>query len=145
MIIFFVLDYRVNEHSNSCTRKKNVQGVLRSSLNAELFQRLYSNTSFQAPLLSKVLNLMAYCEQSYRPAALELVQNSPIWMQHSTSLCVHLSGCFSAVHRPVDKVEEYVRTRENHPGVFVNCMRVLDDVEGTQALLFLGGSGLTAH
>lgn len=56
-----------------------------------------------------------------------------------------LTGCLSAVDRPVDEVEEDVGTRENHPGVFVNGVRVLDDVQGAQALLLLGGGGLAAH
>lgn len=51
----------------------------------------------------------------------------------------------SAVDRPVDEIKEDVRSRENHSGVFVDCMCVLDDVEGTQALLLLRGGGLAAH
>lgn len=53
--------------------------------------------------------------------------------------------CCLAVHRPVDKIKEDVWTRENHSGVFVNGMRVLDDVEGTKALLLLRCCGLTTH
>lgn len=65
------------------------------------------------------------------------------------SLCVNISLAsvqhLSAVDRPVDKVEEDVRSRENHSGVLVDRMRVLNDVESTQALLLLGGGGLAAH
>lgn len=53
--------------------------------------------------------------------------------------------CWSTVDWPVDKVEEDIWTRENHPWVFVNSVCVLDDIEATQALLLLGGGGLAAY
>lgn len=104
-------------------------------------------SSFQALLVSKALNPMIYHHQTYSTTALlGLVQKCPTLM----SVCVGLPSaltqeCLSAVDGPVDEVEEDVRTRENHPGVFVNRVRVLDDVEGAQALFLLGGGGLAAH
>lgn len=52
---------------------------------------------------------------------------------------------FLAIDRPVDEVEEDVRARKDHPGVLVDGVRVLDDVESTDVLLLLGVGGLTAH
>lgn len=55
------------------------------------------------------------------------------------------ASCPSAVNGPVDEVEEDVGAGEDHPGVFVDGVRVLDDVEASQALPLLGGGGLAAH
>lgn len=45
----------------------------------------------------------------------------------------------SAVHAPVDEVEEDVGSREDHAGVGVDGVGVLDDPETTQALLLGAG------
>lgn len=55
-----------------------------------------------------------------------------------------VAGERSAVHRPVNKVENYIGSREDHAGVLVNGMRVLHNAEGADAL-FLSGGGLAAH
>jgi len=62
------------------------------------------------------------------------------------TVCLRYPGVSGlAVHGPVDEIEEDVGTREDHPGVLVDGVRVLDDVEGAQAPLLLGGGGLAAH
>lgn len=55
-----------------------------------------------------------------------------------------VAGERSAVHRPVNKVENYIGSREDHAGVLINGMRVLHNAEGADAL-FLSGGGLAAH
>ncbi len=48
-----------------------------------------------------------------------------------------VAGERSAVHRPVNKVENNIGSWEDHAGVFIDGMRVLHNAEGTDALFLI--------